>query len=365
MSVPANYPSEDELAAWRIPSKSWWFWSVYDGHVGGQTSFLLKHTLLPNLHQALEPLYSDTERPPTEAIHRVIKEAFLAVDDVLVKVPANALLDAPEDELKTIAARVLVGAHAGSCALVSFYEANMRRLHVSVVGDSRAILGRPRRGETADGKTIYDVHVLSVDQTGKNEAEVARLTAEHPGEALFNDRGRFLGWGITRAFGNGVMKWSKELQEFLQEKCLGDKPRATLLTPPYFTAMPEITTTIIQPGDFMVMASDGLWDCLTNEEVVGLVGAWLGSKKGDAPVIERVDLPVVLTDEKTHYATSNVKKQFVVNSTVVDADDVAQILALNALGGSDRDLVGGLLSLLPPRARQFRDDMSVIVVFFE
>ncbi|KAJ7765669.1 phosphatase 2C-like domain-containing protein [Mycena metata] len=349
----------------RIPSRSWWFWSVYDGHVGGQMSWILRQKLLPDLHQALEPLYSKSERPPTESVHRVIKETFLALDDEMVNKSANILLDAPEDApLKTVAASVLMGAHAGSCALVSFYEASLRRLHVSVVGDSRAILGR-RRGESADGKTIYDVHVLSVDQTGKNEAEVARLTAEHPGEALFNDRGRFLGWGITRAFGNGVMKWSKELQEFLQEKCLGDKPRATLLTPPYFTALPEITTTVVQPGDFMVMASDGLWDCLTNEEVVGVVGAWLGRKKGDAPVIERVDLPVVLTDDKTHYPHWNVKKQFVVNSNVVDGNDVAHILALNALGGADKDLVGGLVGLLPPRARQFRDDMSVIVVFFE
>jgi pyruvate dehydrogenase phosphatase len=39
--------------------------------------------------------------------------------------------------------------------------------------------------------------------------------------------------------------------------------------PPYFTAEPEITTTEVQPGDCVVLATDGLWDCLTTEELMG------------------------------------------------------------------------------------------------
>jgi pyruvate dehydrogenase phosphatase len=242
--------------------------------------------------------------------------------------------------------------------LVAFYDSNVRSLHVSVVGDSRAILGRRRK--TDDGTTIYDVHVLSADQNGKNPAEVARLEAAHPGETLFNERGRFLGWGITRSFGNGVLKWSRELQTFMQEKCLGDKPRDTVKTPPYATAMPEITTTAIEPGDFMVMASDGLWDCLTNEEVVGLVGLWLkrqddGVAKmqstGEEQIVERADLPVELKDDQLdgNYEYWKAKKQFV----NVDSN-VARHLARNALGGADKDLHTALLSTPAPRARHFK-----------
>jgi serine/threonine protein phosphatase PrpC len=35
------------------------------------------------------------------------------------------------------------------------------------------------------------------------------------------------------------------------------------------TAEPDITTTEVLLGVFVVLATDGPWDCLTNEEVVG------------------------------------------------------------------------------------------------
>ena len=49
-----------------------------------------------------------------------------------------------------------------------------------------------------------------------------------------------------------------------------------------------MTRTKIEPGqgDFVVLATDGLWEMLTNEEVVGLVGQWLetqANSSGKAP----------------------------------------------------------------------------------
>ncbi|KAF8209334.1 phosphatase 2C-like domain-containing protein [Mycena galopus ATCC 62051] len=353
-----------------IQPKSWSFWSIYDGHVGPQTAWHLEKHLLPNLVGSLHALYAKGEQQPQEkAIHGVIKDVFVSLDDDMVNKSAQLLTEQPKGTpIKVLAARVLQTARAGSCALVAFYDAKVRTLHVSLVGDSRAVLGRRRI--TEDGKTVYDVHVLSLDQNGNNPAEVARLTAEHPDEKLF-EKSRFLGWGPSRTFGNGAMKWSKEVQTFMQENCLGRPPRNTLLTPPYFTAMPETTSTTIEPGDFMVMASDGLWDCLTNEEVVGLVGVWLERNgidnavpaiaDSEERVIERADLPVKLTEDKTlYYPYWGAKKQFV----NVDSN-VARHLARNALGGADKDLHTALLSTPAPRSRQFRDDVSAIVVFFE
>ncbi|KAJ7753422.1 phosphatase 2C-like domain-containing protein [Mycena maculata] len=346
---------------------AWSFWSVYDGHVGPQTARHLDRHLLPNLVGSLSILYSTVGQPETETIHSTIKRVFLSLDDEIVTKSVRHLVekDAAGAPIRTMAALVLQAARAGSCALVAFYDANVRRLHVSCVGDSRAVLGR--RCTTDDGRAVYDVHVLSADQTGHNPAEIARLTAEHPGEDKLFVRGRLLNWGPSRTFGNGVMKWSRELQTWMKEKCLGDKPYNDLLTPPYFTAEPEITTTAVEPGDFLVMASDGLWDCLTNEEVVGLVGVWLEANNGGAKakgragtVIERTDLPVELIDKKTHYPTWKVQKRFV----NVDAN-AARHLAHNALGGADEDLHRALMITPAPRARHFRDDVSAIVVFFE
>ncbi|KAJ7310611.1 protein serine threonine phosphatase 2C [Mycena albidolilacea] len=365
---PANYPAEDVLTSLYVQPMSWSFWSVYDGHVGPQAAWHLEKHLLPNLAESLHTLYSKGVQPHTEAIYSTIKNVFVSLDDEMVKKSAQLLLDQPEGTpIRALAARALQTARAGSCALVAFYDKNVRTLHISLTGDSRALLGRARKA--ADGKTVYDVQLVSADQNGLNPAEVARLSAEHPGEELFKGS-RYMGWGLSRSFGNGVMKWSRELQSWMKERCLGNTPRDTLLTPPYFTAEPEITSTTVEPGDFLVMASDGLWDCLTNEEVVGLVGLWLERNENvsnatplpeEEQAIERAELPVTLTDSKTHYPYwPTVKKRFV----NVDSN-VARHLARNALGGADKDLHVALLSTPSPRARHVRDDVSAIVVFFE
>ena len=38
------------------------------------------------------------------------------------------------------------------------------------------------------------------------------------------------------------------------------------------TAEPEVAHVVLQPDDaFLVLASDGLWDCLSNEAVISLI----------------------------------------------------------------------------------------------
>jgi pyruvate dehydrogenase phosphatase len=58
-----------------------------------------------------------------------------------------------------------------------------------------------------------------------------------------------------------------------------------LKTPPYVSAEPVVTSTTIEPskGDFMVIATDGLWEMLTNEEVVDLVGQWIDQQNEASP----------------------------------------------------------------------------------
>ncbi|KAF7295851.1 PPM-type phosphatase domain-containing protein [Mycena chlorophos] len=378
--IPSNSPCEDQMTSLSIPSSDWSFWGIYDGHVGPQTSRLLERDLIPNVVDRLHDLYDQKPKPETSDIHDAFKKACLDLDDEIVNQSAALVRAQPEGSPRmTLAASVLQAARAGSCALVAFYEANLRRLHVAVVGDSRAVLGRPHK--TADGKTVYDLHVLSLDQNAKNPAEAARLLAAHPDEAnLMNqEKGRLLGWGITRAFGDGVMKWSKELQTWMDKEILGDRPRPTLLTPPYFTAEPEVTTIEVQPGDFMVMASDGMWDQLTSEEAVGLVGKWIerwgsdntrqmsfwseevGQLVHDGPGFDRTDLPVKITDDETVYRRWDVKKKF----TNVDSLNAASHLARNALGGANRDLHDALVGTPAPRAHHIRDDISIYVVFFD
>ncbi|KAJ7142109.1 phosphatase 2C-like domain-containing protein [Mycena crocata] len=356
----AFFGRQDASSTLYVNAWAWSFWSVFDGHVGQETAMDLATNLNMDIASALEPMYQDQdplEPPEAETIHHIVKDVFMKVDDEIVTKRAQYIAEQPAgDPVKGLAAILLQAARSGSCALVAFYETNVRRLHVAVVGDSRAVLGRRRT--TPSGAAVYDVHVLSVDHTAQNPTEAARLKAEHPGEVLVDKNGRFLGQGFTRSFGDGVLKWSREMQTFLHEKCLGDKPRTMLRTPPYLTALPEITTTIVESGDFLVVSTDGLWDNLTNEEVVGLVGLWLeqtGEGKGK-DVIERGDLPVVLKPDSERDA----KKRFVNESS-----NAAHHLARNALGGADKDLHTALVSTPAPRARQLRDDITAFVVFFD
>lgn len=79
------------------------------------------------------------------------------------------------DGNKAKAAELLMPALSGSCALLSFYDTNSQMLKVAVTGDSRAILGSFKDNH-------WTVRQLSIDQTGANPSEVARIISEHPND---------------------------------------------------------------------------------------------------------------------------------------------------------------------------------------
>ena len=342
--------------------------------------------------------------PSDKEIDQSIKKTFLFLDSLAVDELTNLVLEKGLSKEQGVG--LLSLPWAGSCALLGIYNNVKRTFKVAVTGDSRAVLGR--RVALKDDTYAYETHVLSADHNAHNPHEVERLEAAHPGEKIF-ENGRTLGWGPSRAFGDAACKWSLEIQKRLHEEYLGDRIRSNCLTPPYFTAEPEITTTTIRKGDFVVMASDGLWDCLTNEEVVGLVGGWLetrgeevkiGGKEGigegemvmlpsgipgpsgqdhktgfgkgrgygwpegpnhggdnkvtkedETTIWERIDLPVtsLKSDETPMYNWWHATKRFV----NIDGNSAVH-LARNALGGANKDLTGALLRLMPPRSRRYR-----------
>lgn len=300
---------------------------------------------------------------------------------------------------KLLAAELLAPALSGACALLSFYDSNTKLLRVACTGDSRAVLGR--RGES--GKWVATP--LSVDQTGGNPDEEARLRKAHPGEDNVVRNGRILG-GLepSRAFGDASYKWTREVSERLKHSFFGRTPNPNLKTPPYVTAEPIVTTTKIEPGkgDFVVMATDGLWEMLSNEEVVGLVGQWIEkqSTENNGNVAsswarmfssQQKGLPVEQNKVKNGNGKNGQKqpirqRQWGVTGEdqrfVVEDKNVATHLVRNALGGKDIEMVSALLSLPAPYSRRYRyvplpfqtetpianihssDDLTVEVIFF-
>ena len=198
-------------------------------------------------------------------------------------------------------------------------------------------------------------------------------------------------------------KWTRETQDRIKKHFFGRTPHQYLKTPPYVTAEPVVTATGIEPskGDFVVMATDGLWEMLTNEEVVGLVGQWIEKQKDSSnksssawltswfksaspqqlPVEKGGNMdktgrisPAAITTASAPGSSSEIEKpirqqQWSLNSEnngrfVVEDKNCATHLIRNALGGRDRDMVCALLTLSSPYSRRYRDDLTVEVVFF-
>ncbi|KAK4164987.1 hypothetical protein QBC43DRAFT_260930 [Cladorrhinum sp. PSN259] len=390
VQLPSNDPIEDDHAEKivEVPdrvdgkgSNDWMFWGVFDGHSGWTTSAKLRQTLVSYVARELNETYKANSGliPPPEAIESAMKAGFLKLDDEIVNQSVTKVLQANN---KIAAAELLAPALSGSCALLSFYDSRSKLLRVACTGDSRAVLGR----RSPSGK--WTATPLSVDQTGSNPDEAERLRKLHPNEPYVVKNGRILGsLEPARAFGDASYKWTREVSEKLRRQFFARSVSPILKTPPYVTAEPVITTTKIEPekGDFVVMATDGLWEMLTNEEVIGLVGKWIESqrsaKSSSSPSqFDRAwarifgskqagDLPVEVAtadgkggqktpfrgarqwgDGKDHY--------------VVEDQNAATHLVRNALGGSNQEQVSALLTLPAPFSRRYRDDLTVQVIFF-
>ncbi|KAJ5085526.1 hypothetical protein N7532_010297 [Penicillium argentinense] len=391
--VPSNSPIEDDHAEMIVevpsdvavntsgnPNSDWNFWAVFDGHSGWTTSAKLRTKLIGYVARELNETYKAAATdasvlvPSSEAVDAAIKKGFVLLDHHIVNESVDKVLKA---QSRRVAAELLAPALSGSCALLSFYDSDSKNLKVAVAGDSRAVLGR--RGPS--GK--WTATPLSEDQTGGTPSEIKRLREEHPGEPYVTRNGRILGQlEPSRSFGDATYKWTKDIQDKIKQQFFGRTPSPHLKTPPYVTAEPIITTTKIDPtqGDFVVMATDGLWEMLSNEEVVGLVGSWLEQQQsgnGGSKAwlqswfgFEQKKLPVEAANDAStegqrrpirqqQYDISGAESRF-----VVEDKNAATHLIRNAMGGKDRDMVSALLTLPSPYSRRYRDDVTVEVIFF-
>ena len=358
---------------------SWTFFGLFDGYNGWENKDYIGPHLISAVLEALANLVSIHEPPSTEhveigmipphdfptspdepyadAVNRTIKETFLALDNAVVHQGLDTIFSSPS---KAAAMRPLGLALSGTSALLSFYDLDARLLTIALAGNSRAVLGR--RAERKNGGqrySYYEVHVLTADQTPSNPSELPARSGSNEGS-------------LTRAFGLAAYKWSREIQERVHQEYLGDLPPPNVKMYPYLTAEPEITTIEVKPGDFLILGSAGLWNSLTSEEAVGLVGLWLdrgmyhpaeryykqpatATQHAVTPISSQIihprDLPVFLgaKDETIMYRRWGAEKRFI----CVDIN-AAGHLARNALGGADGDLTDALLSVEPPRSRKLR-----------
>lgn len=275
----------------------------------------------------------------------------------------------------------LLPALSGSCALMVYVDSARRDLYVACTGDSRAVAGY-----WDERMQHWEFEPLSVDQTGRNPDEVRRLQREHPAEAgHVIMRGRVLG-GLepTRAFGDARYKWDRGVQVRMYDAFVpggstaARAPPRLLETPPYVTAEPVVTHRRIAAPDgerslmgsptrelrFIIMASDGLWDLLSNAEAVSLVAGHLAGLKGDVPaadLLQRCFAPPSAPAEPAH---KPLRRTAAAQTYAFVDDNLGTHLVRNALGGAARDRVAGLLAIPSPESRRYRDDITVNVILF-
>ncbi|KAF7314547.1 PPM-type phosphatase domain-containing protein [Mycena kentingensis (nom. inval.)] len=317
-----------------------------------------------------QPVESIQEpHPPPETIRSVLSNAVSYADRFVIDYFLGRVFSTSTPRYAADAMR----ASASSCQLSALYDKDASLLHIVSLGNMRAILGRPRP-PAEDGSVMYDVHVLSVDHSPNNPDERDRVQALHKDEELFED-GTFLGRPYTRALGDGRGKWTVKEQDRLHKDYLAPPPDPRVQTPPYVSADPDITSIKIESGDFLVMSSSWVSECLTNEEVVGLVGAWMKQHgenihasfedvKPDpapGPALEAEDLPVKLKEDRTTFFRRwGVPKRFF-NSEPNPTVHIAH----NAMGGADANLRQALLEMAPVDSSGNTKSLAVAIMFFE
>ncbi|KAL9120564.1 MAG: hypothetical protein Q9187_002882 [Circinaria calcarea] len=350
--VPSNLPVEDDLvhAALTITGeggndRTVMFWGVFDGHEGWEMSTKLRISLMDYVSHELEVAYQTSPvEGIQEAVTKAIETAFEKLDNDVINAGAAAVqASLPLSE----ALSFLTLAYAGSCALLGIYDAISCLLRVACVGDSRAILSHRKEDGT------WETAALSADQNLDNSSEASRLREEHPNEPDMIQDDAVLGMFITRGFGDGRWKYSTEIQKMMKDNYFARGPRPGSLTPPYLIAKP-----VVQPGkDFMILASDGLWDRMKSEQAVLLVGKWLDKKAKRESGVKQVPRQNTYLQQiasglplRSQVAWWEVHAESI---TVVDVN-AATHLARNALGGADEELFHGMLTFRAPFSRNIR-----------
>ncbi|KAI3665335.1 hypothetical protein L6452_43959 [Arctium lappa] len=222
------------------------FVGVYDGHGGPETSRYVNDNLFQNLKRFT------TEQQSMSV--DVIQKAFQATEEGFLSIVTKQWMVKPQ-----LAA-------VGSCCLVGVVCGGT--LYIANAGDSRAVLGRAVK---ATGEVI--AIQLSTEHNASIESVRQELHSLHPDDphivVLKHNVWRVKGLiQISRSIGDVYLKKAEFNREPLYAKFRLRDP----IRRPILSADPSISVHEIQPEDrFLIFASDGLWEHLSNQEAVDIV----------------------------------------------------------------------------------------------
>ncbi|RDX96236.1 putative protein phosphatase 2C 42 [Mucuna pruriens] len=266
--VQANQVLEDQS---QIESGTFGtFVGVYDGHGGPDCSRYVCDNLFRNLQAILAESHSVVTA-------EAIQQAFQRTEDGFTALVSELWSSRPQI------------ATTGTCCLVGVIS--RQTLFMASLGDSRAVLGR-KVGNTGGMAAIQ----LSTEHNANTEAIRQELKELHPNDpqivVLKHGVWRVKGiiqiselstinknyyYGncdmkkkdkVSRSIGDVYMKHAQFNREPINAKFRLPEP----MNMPYLSANPTIISHPLQPNDsFLIFASDGLWEHLSNDQAVDIV----------------------------------------------------------------------------------------------
>ncbi|XP_023681312.2 protein phosphatase 1A isoform X1 [Paramormyrops kingsleyae] len=202
---------------------AWSFFAVYDGHAGSQVARYCCEHLLEHITSNLDFRGGGGE-PSVESVKSGIRTGFLQIDE----------------HMRAISEKKHGADRSGSTAVGVLVSP--RHIYFINCGDSRALLSRAGR-----------VHFFTQDHKPSNPLEKERI--QNAGGSVM----------IQRV--NGSLAVSRALGDF-DYKCVhGKGPTEQLVSPE-----PEVYEIERSTADeFIILACDGIWDVMANEELCDFV----------------------------------------------------------------------------------------------
>ncbi|XP_049931344.1 protein phosphatase 2C 51-like isoform X1 [Nymphaea colorata] len=237
------------------------FFAVYDGHGGPQVAEFCRDIMHRVLAEEMEGRDSwELARSHEEGWGRVMRSCFSRVDAEVGRMVAPADVR-------------VVGMPSGSTALVALVGEH--HIIVANCGDSRAVVARA-------GSAVP----LSFDHKPERPDEMERVEAAG-GKIINCDGYRVLGvLATSRSIGTLAFDYGWILAAILPSLTINFAGDGYLK--PYVISVPEVTVTNRTAKDeFLVLASDGLWDVMSNELVCRVARRCLsGAAKKRLPTAE-------------------------------------------------------------------------------
>eukprot|EP00250_Pteridium_aquilinum_P007653 c17323_g1_i1 orf=278-1396(-) len=243
--VQANQLIEDYYQVETCNPLAGTFVGVYDGHGGHEAARFIKDNLYPQLMRCVV----ETGGMSAEALERAFNATERGFESLVTEAwPTNPQL-----------------ATVGSCCLVGVICNG--KIYIANLGDSRAVLGSVYKTTEA----VTHIQLTSEHNAGVEDVR-QELKSLHPEDSSIV----VLRHGIWRV--KGIIQVSRSIgdvylknQEFNREPLLA-RFRVPALPQPVLTAEPAILVHDLEPYDrFLIFASDGLWEHLSNQEAVEIV----------------------------------------------------------------------------------------------